>query len=128
MILMRCVFIERKNIKKALSAIEKGVESLRGGNPMAIFPEGTRSRDGKMGEFKPGSIKLATRAEAVIVPVTLSGTGALYEETGLFRSGPVAMTIHPPIPTTGLSRDELKKLPERVRAVIASALPEEVRP
>jgi 1-acyl-sn-glycerol-3-phosphate acyltransferase len=127
MVLMRCVFIERRNVRKSLLAIEKGVESLRDGNPMAIFPEGTRSRDGKMGDFKPGSLKLATRAEAVVVPVTLSGTAGLYEKTGFFSSGSVIMTIHPPIPTEGLSREEGKALSQRVRAVIASALPEEVR-
>ena len=124
MMIIHCVFIERRNIRRSLAAIDRGVESLKKGYPMAIFPEGTRSRDGRTGDFKPGSFKLATRAEALIVPVTLVNTADLYEKTGRFRTGNVRVIFHPPIPAGGLSPGEKKSLPDRVRTVIIKALPE----
>ena len=127
MIFLHCVFIERKNIKKALKAIDRGVESLKAGNPMAIFPEGTRSRDGKMRPFKAGSIKLATRSEADIIPVTIDGSFRLYERTGRFSQAEVILTIHPPIPTAGLSPEEKKGLSNKIEEIIGSALPPESR-
>jgi 1-acyl-sn-glycerol-3-phosphate acyltransferase len=125
MLLLHCVFIERRNIRKSFLAIERGAEAIRRGNPMVIFPEGTRSRTGKIGEFKPGSLKLATRSEALIVPVTLVGTAGLFEKTGRLRADTVRMVIHRPIPTEGLSKEEEPALAGRVRRAIASALPED---
>ncbi len=124
MLAIRCVFIERRNVRKSLAAIDRGVESLKKGNPMAIFPEGTRSRDGVMGGFKPGSFKLATRADAVIVPVTLVDTASLYEKYRRFRAGKVRIVFHPPIPTENLPAEEKKDLPERVRLQILKGFPE----
>jgi 1-acyl-sn-glycerol-3-phosphate acyltransferase len=122
MLIIHCVFIARKNPRKSYAAMQKGIKSLKAGNPMAIFPEGTRSRNGEISDFKPGSFKLATQAGAVIVPVTFDGTGALYEETGRFRPGRVRLVFHPPIPTEGLSSEDKKELPLRVRDIVASGL------
>jgi len=127
MLALHCVFIERKNAKKALRAIDRGVRSLRKGYPMAVFPEGTRSRDGIMRRLKPGSLKLATRSDAVIVPVTLDGSFRLFEEKGRFTPADVTMTIHPPVPTEGLSVEERKSLAEKLEGIIQSALPPESR-
>ena len=121
--IMGSVFIDRRNIRKAAMAIEKGIESIKRGNPVLIFPEGTRSRSAKMGPLKPGALKLATRSKAVISPVTVDGTFRLLEEHGQFRPAAVSMTIHPPIDTAVLGEEERKKLPERLAAVLASALP-----
>jgi 1-acyl-sn-glycerol-3-phosphate acyltransferase len=122
---MHCFFINRKNLRKSAESIEKGVEQIRRGHPVVIFPEGTRSRGGAMGEFKPGSIKLATKADAVIVPVTLDGTYNLYEARGAITLDPaeIRMTIHPAIDTAGLDIEARKALPEKLKSIIASALP-----
>jgi 1-acyl-sn-glycerol-3-phosphate acyltransferase len=117
------VFIDRHNLRKAAKAIEKGVESIRRGNPMAIFPEGTRSRSSQMGAFKPGALKLATRSGSLISPVSVDGTFRVFEEGRRLRVAEVTMTIHPPIDTAGLSDEERRQLPARLEKIIASALP-----
>ncbi len=100
---LRSAFIDRGNMKKALQSIEKGVEFIKKGNSMIIFPEGTRSKSDTMGIFKKGSIKLATRAEATIVPVTTSGSWHAWEEN--LRIGPadIKFTVHEAVPTKGIS-------------------------
>ena len=122
MMVIHCVFIERRNPRKSLRAIEKGVRNLEKGYPMVVFPEGTCSRDGKILEFKPGSLKLATRAKALVVPVTLQGTRDLYEKTGRFQKGRVRMVFHPPIDTALLSPEERKELPATVQKIIESGM------
>ncbi|MDR1931869.1 MAG: 1-acyl-sn-glycerol-3-phosphate acyltransferase [Spirochaetales bacterium] len=124
MLLLHCVFIERRNIRKSAGAIERGAGAIRRGNPMVIFPEGTRSKTGKIGEFKPGSLKLATKSEALIVPVTLINTASLFEATGRLRADTVRLVIHKPIPTAGLSKEERLALVEEVRSRIVSAYPD----
>jgi 1-acyl-sn-glycerol-3-phosphate acyltransferase len=124
MLMLHCVFIDRRDIRKSARAIERGIKSLRRDNPMAIFPEGTRSRNGRVGEFKPGSLKLATRAGAIIVPVTLVNTGSLFEKTGRFKAETIRVIIHKPIPTESLSPEEKRGLTEKVRALIAGACPD----
>jgi 1-acyl-sn-glycerol-3-phosphate acyltransferase len=117
------VFIHRKSARKARAAIERGAKRLRDGAVMIIYPEGTRSRGDHLGVFKPGSFKLATLAGVPIVPVTVDGSWRVWEEHTRIRPAPIRVTMHPPIATAGLSAEERKALPERVRAVIASALP-----
>ncbi|HOT62073.1 MAG TPA: lysophospholipid acyltransferase family protein [Treponemataceae bacterium] len=120
--LMRCTFLDRRDMRQSVRAMQEAVDTVRGGLSLVIFPEGTRSRGGPIGEFKAGSFKLALKAEVPIVPVTIDGSWRLFEENGRVRSGHVRVTVHPPIPTAGLSREEAAALPERVRTVVASAL------
>lgn len=68
------VFIERGNPRAALKAIQQGAERVKQGYSLVIFPEGTRSPDGRVHPFKPGALKLALKSGAPIVPVTLVNT------------------------------------------------------
>jgi 1-acyl-sn-glycerol-3-phosphate acyltransferase len=120
---IKSVFIDRGNVRKAVQSIENGVESLRRGNSMIIFPEGTRSKSDTLGPFKGGSIKLATKAEATIVPLTISGSWHIWEEKHSISPADIRFTVHPPIPTKGLSAEERKTLPDRIAAQIGTALP-----
>lgn len=116
------VFINRKKVSKARAAMERGIARLRSGAAMAIFPEGTRSRGPRMGEFHNGSFKLATRSGAVIVPISIQGTYRIWEESRSIRPGPVTLSVSEPIPTLGLDVDGRRKLPELVRDRIARGL------
>ena len=69
-----CVFIDRSSARSSIKAIFDGVASIKAGHPLFIFPEGTRSKSREFGEFKAGSLKLATRAKAIIIPITIDGT------------------------------------------------------
>lgn len=122
--LLGCVFLVRKNPKQSIAAMSKAVENVKKGYSMGIFPEGTRSKTCKLAEFKPGSFKLAFRAEAPIVPVSFSGTRALLEKDGV-KSGTVDITFHDPIETKNLSKEEQRLIPEKVRQIVLSALPAE---
>jgi 1-acyl-sn-glycerol-3-phosphate acyltransferase len=120
-----CIFLDRKDPRQALEMFELGSRQIRRGQAKLIFPEGTRSRGGAMGPIRHGALKLAFRGEAIIVPVTLNGTYRFFEEKGKISSGTAVMTIHPPMPTEGLSREQQKELTDKIAARIASALPEE---
>ena len=78
-------------------------------------------KTGPMLEFKPGSFKLAFKSGAPIVPFTIDGTYKLYEDHGI-DSGEVSITLHPAIPTAGLTREEQAEIPAKVQQIVASAL------
>lgn len=125
--LMQCTFLDRKNMRQSVKAMQEAVETIKKGYSLVIFPEGTRSRGAPVGEFKAGSFKLALKAEVPIVPVTIDGSFRLFEETGRFAKGHVKVTIHPAIPTKGLSKEDSAALPEKVRSIVVSALPKELQ-
>ena len=111
----------------ALDDIEEGVSYIKQGFSLLIFPEGTRSRGGRVKEFKKGSLKLATKPGVPVVPITIDGSYRIYEEKGkVVNNAKVAITIHPAIPTAGMSKTEQNQLAERVQHIIESALPEEL--
>jgi 1-acyl-sn-glycerol-3-phosphate acyltransferase len=123
MLVMGCVFIDRGNISQGIKAISRGTENVRKGRAMCVFPEGTRSQGPHMLPFRNGSFRLATKAGAAIVPVTIDGAYKVWEEFRRIRPAAVRVVIHEPIQTADMGHDERKALPERVRAAIAGALP-----
>lgn len=119
---VRAVFLHREDPRASLKSIQQGIEYIRMGFSLLVFPEGTRSRGPFMGEFKPGAFKLATKPEVPIVPVSLQGTYRGYEDTGVFKGVPIKIMVHPPIPTKGLSKEAERELPDKVRTIIAEGL------
>ena len=85
-----------------------------------IFPEGTRSRDGRLLPFKKGAFVLAIAAELPVVPVTMRGTRRLMPRGSRMTvvPGDVEIVIDEPIPTTGLGYDDRDALATRVREAI----------
>ena len=65
---IHCLFLDRSDVRKGLQTILEGVDYLKEGYSMCIYPEGTRSTTGELGEFKGGSLKMAQRAKAPVVP------------------------------------------------------------
>lgn len=123
MVLMGCTFMDRKSPRASVKALHDAAEGLKKGYSQMIFPEGTRSRGGPHHEFKAGSFKLAYMAEATIVPVTIDGTWRLLEEKGKLRKGKVTITVHDPIVTKGLSKEELAAIPPKVEQICCAPLP-----
>lgn len=122
MMAIHCVFLDRRNIHAAAKVMAKGVANIKKGYPMAIFPEGTRSRGREMGKFKKGSLKLALMAEAMIIPVTIKGTYEAYERQKKAIGGPVSIEFHDAIDVKLLSEDEKKNLMEKIRKIVTSGL------
>jgi 1-acyl-sn-glycerol-3-phosphate acyltransferase len=91
---------------------------------LIIFPEGTRSRDGRVGRFKGGVFLLAIESGLPIVPVSVSGSRHVMLKGRLMTCpGHVTVTIHPPIETAGMTREDARRLAEQVRHVVASVMP-----
>ena len=123
--LIHCVFMDRSTLKGSAGAIIQGIKVLKEGHSLVIFPEGTRSRSDEMGEFKHASFKLATKPGVPIVPITIDGSYKIMEQNhNKITPSHVTLTIHPAIPTKGLSKEALEALPDQVAATIASALPQ----
>ena len=120
---LHCVFMDRSNLRKSASAIIEGVKIIKEGHSLVIFPEGTRSKGGPLGEFKPGSFKLATKSKAPIVPITINGSYKLMEANGnKIKPALVELIIHPPIETANLNKEQQEELPKVVKDIIASKL------
>jgi len=98
--MLACGFISinRSNIKSAMRSLEKGAEKVKKGLSVLIFPEGTRSPDGKTAEFKRGMFLLAEASGADIIPVSISGTYELLPKNStLVSSGRVNLVIGEPL-------------------------------
>lgn len=119
---MHCIFMDRSNVRESIKAINEGIENLKNGYSMVIFPEGTRSKGPKVGEFKKGSLKLALKSGVPIVPIAIDGSYKLREgnEKSRIKSAEVKVTICKPICIENLSKEELTNLSELVRDTIVS--------
>ena len=118
--------VDRRNREAAIESVHAAAAVLNHGLNMVVFPEGTRSRDGRLLPFKKGPFHLAVEAGVPVVPVTLLGTYECWPK-GQFasRGGTTTVVFHPPIePSEFGSREALMMT---VREVIASALPEDKR-
>ena len=95
-------------------------EAQKEGYTFAVFPEGTRSKDGKIHEFKKGSGKIATKPKVPIVPFVIKGTSACFEDNKKFIPGRIDIIFGEPIETENLTRDEEKNITEIVYEKVIS--------
>lgn len=77
---IHCLFLDRKNIKEGLKTILAGIDKVKHGISIWIFPEGTRNRDAGMMDFKEGSMKIAEKTGCPIIPVAMTGTAEIFEK------------------------------------------------
>lgn len=120
---IRSLFIIRGDTRESLKTISEGVDMIKDGYSLVIFPEGTRSRGKAMADFKPGSLKLATKAKATIVPVTINGSYKMYEETGrITKNARIEVIVHEPVNTADMDRKELAGLSDKLEETIRKAV------
>jgi len=124
MLRIRSLCLIQNDARKAVETFKEGEQLLRDGFSLVIFPEGHRSRGPKMAEFKRGSMQLAIRSGAPVVPVSIMGTYKLFEEKGYVRGGHVRVFMHPYIPTEGLKRKDSAELSDKVEAIIRAKIDE----
>jgi 1-acyl-sn-glycerol-3-phosphate acyltransferase len=124
--LAEIVPVERSNRESAIQSIRRASEVMRHHINMTIFPEGTRSPDGRLMPFKKGPFHLAAETGFPIVPVTILGTYEMMPKgSAMVRPGTATLVFHPPVdPKQFASREALV---QAVREAINSALPEERR-
>lgn len=118
---INCVFMDRHNLRQSAESIVQGINILKSGYSMVVFPEGTRSKGKPVDEFKAGSFKLSIKSKCPIVPITINGTYKLLEQNNnKIKAADIELIIHPPVDVTKLNKDELDKLPENVHSIITS--------
>ena len=116
MYFVNCIFINRDNPRDGLKSVLKAVEMIENGISIFLFPEGTRSKDCRLAEFKDGGFKIATKSKCPIIPVGIQGTYDIFEKHIPFiKSSKVIINFGEPIFTETMSRAETKCLPEMVK-------------
>jgi 1-acyl-sn-glycerol-3-phosphate acyltransferase len=111
--------IDRQNHEKAMKSLEEAAEKIREGKSVVTFPEGTRSRDGKIKPFKQGMFHLAIRAGVPIVPISIVGAHEIMPKRSLkVRPGRIKMIIDRPVDVSGYTIETRVELIEKVRNII----------
>ena len=115
--------IERRNRKQSIQAIDSAAASLRGGRSFLIFPEGTRSRTGKLLPFKKGGFIMAIKGEAAIVPVAIQGAlAAMRKGSPIIRPVVVSVRLGPPVETEGRTHEDRDALISDTRTAVQGLL------
>ena len=115
------IFIDRSNTEATLDSLNEAKSKIVDGTSVIFFPEGTRSKEGNLGNFKKGAFKMALDLQIPILPVTISGTRAILptQSFDLFP-GRACMTIHPPVDISDYNNGNIKTLMAETRDIIAS--------
>lgn len=118
-----CLFLDRTDLRAGLQTILTGIDYIKDGISICIFPEGTRSRDGKMQPFKEGSMKMASKTGCPIIPIAITNSAEIFENH-LPRIRPCRVIVEygAPIYPKELSREEQKFLgsytQQRIQAML----------
>ncbi|KAK1422039.1 hypothetical protein QVD17_24881 [Tagetes erecta] len=99
MLLMGVIPLKRMDSRSQLQTLKRCMEIVKNGGSVFFFPEGTRSKDGRMGIFKKGAFSIAAKTGAPVVPITLVGTGKIMPAgmEGILNPGSVKIIIHQPL-------------------------------
>lgn len=120
------VFLDRTNPREGIKGIRRGVELVKKGHPLCIFPQGTRKRGFGENEFKKGSFKLVTEAKGYVVPMAIRGSDLIQEpgKKAMKLGCKIIVHIGKPIKVSDLTEEELKNineiLEEKVRTMYYS--------
>lgn len=114
--------VDNRSPRKVFRSYEAAASKIENGISVVIYPEGGRTEDGKIAEFKRGAFMLPRHAKAPIVPVTIIGSHLrLRRGSILIRPGRMEMIIHDPIPWETYSKWPLEELAGKTRDIILSA-------
>lgn len=105
-----CIKIDRSSPRGVVQSIIEGEKKIKNGESVVVFPEGTRSKTGEVGEFKNGAFKIAERTGCRIIPVVLKNDRYLMENSRYFGIVQIYVKFLPPINTNELSTEERKNL------------------
>ncbi len=117
------IFIDRSNTDVAFKSINAAKKKITGGTSVLFFPEGVRSKDGNLLDFKKGAFRMALDLELPILPITINNThNILPAGTMNLFPGKANMIIHPAIDTKGYHDENITELMNKVRDKISSKL------
>jgi len=121
----RCGYIpiDRSDRRKAMHSLADAAERIKGGTSVIVFPEGTRSPDGRLQEFKKGALVIAAKAQVPVVPVAIDGSHRAQPRGSIRVNGAdLRMTIFPPLATDDLKVHAIEDFTQKLHSQIASAL------
>ena len=125
----RFVPVDRGDKESAAASIDASVGVLRDGLSFAVYPEGTRSPDGRLRPFKKGTFVMAIQAGVPIVPVSISGAQHLMRKgEWTMRPGEITVRFGPSVDASGYTMDRRNELRARVEELVAAGLPEDQQP
>ena len=120
---MGMVFIERASARTARERLHEAAGQIRQGLNLCAFPEGTRSRDGRVGPFKGGAFKVAIEAGVAVVPIAIQGSGTVLPAAGFcVRPGRILLRIGRPLPTADLAPTDRLALASSAHAAVHGLL------
>ncbi len=118
--------INRSHGREAMRSLDQAAKRIAGGSSVLIFPEGTRSSDGCLQEFKTGTVLLAIKAGVPVVPIGFGGTyNILPKDSLLPQSGQATIYIGRPIPTANFNSKDKQKLAQSLQIEVANLLAKE---
>lgn len=121
----RYIAIDREEPRKAVKSINEAANKIKEGSSMLVFPEGTRSADGKLQPFKTGGFRLALKAGCDVVPVAITNSRNIVPKKSLkINKGTIAMNIGTPISVKDYTKKDMDKLMARVREAILNQMGE----
>src|ERR1700675_4628617 len=121
--------VDRSNQESAIASLEKAIEAMRGGQSFLIYPEGTRSPDGRLQEFKKGAVVMAIKAGVPIVPIACSGAHRIMRKRSLeIHPGEILVEFLEPIDAALFSFERRDELNQCVHDAMAAGLPPDQRP
>jgi len=127
--LARFIPVERSNRESAIQSLEKATEAIKNGQSFLIYPEGTRSPDGRLGEFKKGTSVMAIKAGVPLVPVACSGAHRIMKKRSLkIYPGEILVEFLSPIDSTQYTLEQREALNQRLHDELAAGLPPDQRP
>jgi len=117
------ISIDRSNRKSAIKSLQMAAKKIAGGVSVVVFPEGTRSHDGKMKSFKKGGFYLAIDSRQPLVPVVIFGSHEIMPKGTLqIKPGRIVLSVNPPVKTTLYQRATKEALMERIWSVMEQDL------
>jgi 1-acyl-sn-glycerol-3-phosphate acyltransferase len=121
--------VDRFDRDSAILSIEKATEAIRAGQSFLIYPEGTRSNDGRLQEFKKGTAVMAIKAGVPIVPIACSGAHRVMEKRSLnIKPGDILVEFLAPIDASQYTFEQRDSLTNRLHDELAAGLPPDQRP
>ena len=122
------IAIDRSDRRKSMQSMIAAAQRIQDGTSVIVFPEGTRTNDGRLQSFKKGGFIIALKAQAPLVPVAINGSFALLPRgRTAIRPGLIEIDILPPVETSGLTSKGLDGLMTKLHASLSSLIKEENR-
>ncbi len=117
---LHCLFLDRKDLKQGMKTIMEGIEKVKSGISICIFPEGTRNKtNDTFLPFHDGSFKIAEKSGCAIIPMTLNNTAGVFEDhLPKIHKAHVVLEYGKPIYMNEMTREEKKGISTKVQEII----------